>query len=68
MPPSWNEIRNRAHEFSKRWEGESSERAEAQSLWNEFSRSESQLPHATCKKTLKGSWFQHKSLVRNASP
>jgi hypothetical protein len=30
MPLSWNEIRNRAHEFSKRWEGESSERAEAQ--------------------------------------
>ncbi len=36
MPLSWNEIRNRAHEFSKRWEGESSERAEAQSFWNEF--------------------------------
>lgn len=36
MPLSWNEIRKRAHEFSKRWEGESSERAEAQSFWNEF--------------------------------
>jgi Predicted membrane protein (DUF2238) len=36
MPLSWNEIRSRAHEFSKRWEGESSERAEAQSFWNEF--------------------------------
>jgi N-6 DNA Methylase len=36
MPLSWNEIRNRAHEFSKRWEGESSERAESQSFWNEF--------------------------------
>ncbi len=36
MPLSWNEIRNRAHEFSRRWEGESSERAEAQSFWNEF--------------------------------
>jgi MmeI, DNA-methyltransferase domain/MmeI, target recognition domain/MmeI, N-terminal domain/MmeI, C-terminal domain/MmeI, helicase spacer domain len=36
MPLSWNEIRNRAHEFSKRWEGESSERAEAQSFWNDF--------------------------------
>jgi len=22
MPLSWNEIRNRAHEFSKRWDGE----------------------------------------------
>jgi len=36
MALSWNEIRSRAHEFSKRWEGESSERAEAQSFWNEF--------------------------------
>ncbi|MGA8147890.1 MAG: DNA methyltransferase [Gallionellaceae bacterium] len=38
MPLSWNEIHNRAHEFSKRWEGESSERAEAQSFWNDFFR------------------------------
>lgn len=30
MPLSWNEIRNRAHEFSRKWEGEESERAEAQ--------------------------------------
>ncbi|MFA6972119.1 MAG: DNA methyltransferase [Gallionella sp.] len=36
MPLSWNEIRSRAHEFSKRWEDESSERAEAQSFWNEL--------------------------------
>ena len=36
MPLSWNEIRNRAHEFSKRWEDETSERAEAQSFWNDF--------------------------------
>jgi hypothetical protein len=36
MPLSWNEIRNRAHEFSKRWEGKGSERAEAQSFWNDF--------------------------------
>jgi len=36
MPLSWNEIRNRALEFSRRWEGEASERAEAQSFWNEF--------------------------------
>lgn len=27
MPLSWNEIRNRAHEFSKRWENETSEDA-----------------------------------------
>lgn len=36
MPLSWNEIRNRAHEFSRKWEGEESERAEAQTFWNEF--------------------------------
>ena len=36
MPLSWNEIRNRAHEFSKRWEHESSEDAEAKSFWSEF--------------------------------
>lgn len=36
MPLSWNEIRNRAHEFSRKWEGEESERAEAQSFWNDF--------------------------------
>ena len=36
MPLSWNEIRNRAHEFSKRWENESSEDAEAKSFWTEF--------------------------------
>ncbi|MDP2110497.1 MAG: N-6 DNA methylase [Thiobacillus sp.] len=36
MPLSWNEIRSRAHEFSKRWIDEESERAEAQSFWNDF--------------------------------
>jgi hypothetical protein len=36
MPLSWNEIRNRAHEFSRQWAGEASERAEAQSFWNDF--------------------------------
>lgn len=36
MPLSWNEIRNRAHEFSKRWEHETSEDAEAKSFWSEF--------------------------------
>lgn len=29
MPLSWNEICNRVHEFSKRWEYETSEDAEA---------------------------------------
>jgi len=36
MALSWNEIRNRAHEFSKRWEHETSEDAEAKPFWVEF--------------------------------
>lgn len=36
MPLSWNEIRDRAIAFSKEWEGEERERAEAQSFWNDF--------------------------------
>jgi hypothetical protein len=36
MPLSWNEIRNRAHEFSKRWKNETSEDAEAKPFWVEF--------------------------------
>ena len=36
MPLSWNEIRSRAHEFSKRWEHETSEDAEAKPFWTEF--------------------------------
>lgn len=36
MPLSWNEIRDRAIAYSKEWEGEESERAEAQSFWNDF--------------------------------
>ncbi|MFN3310970.1 MAG: DNA methyltransferase [Thermomonas sp.] len=36
MPLSLNEIRERARAFAKEWAGESSERAEAQSFWNEF--------------------------------
>jgi hypothetical protein len=36
MPLSWNEIRSRGHEFSRKWAGEESERAEAQSFWNDF--------------------------------
>ncbi len=36
MPLSWNEIRSRALEFSRKWEEEGSERAEAQSFWNDF--------------------------------
>jgi hypothetical protein len=36
MPLSWNEIRNRALEFSRKWEEEGSERAESQSFWNDF--------------------------------
>ncbi|MBK9604914.1 MAG: class I SAM-dependent DNA methyltransferase [Betaproteobacteria bacterium] len=36
MPLSWNEIKSRALAFSRKWEGETSERAEAQSFWNDF--------------------------------
>jgi hypothetical protein len=36
MPLSWNEIRDRAIRFSKEWTGVKSERAEAQTFWNEF--------------------------------
>ena len=36
MPLSWNEIRSRAHEFSKLWEDETSERAAVQSFWDDF--------------------------------
>ena len=36
MSLSWNEIKSRAISFSKKWEDETSERAEAQSFWNDF--------------------------------
>ena len=36
MPLSWNEIRDRAHEFSLRWQRETSENAESKTFWNEF--------------------------------
>jgi hypothetical protein len=36
MPLSWNEIKSRAIAFSKEWAGEKSERASAQSFWNDF--------------------------------
>jgi len=36
MPLSWNEIRDRAIAFSKEWEGEASEDAEAKSFWDAF--------------------------------
>lgn len=36
MPLSLNEIRERARAFVKEWAGETSERAEAQSFWNDF--------------------------------
>ena len=36
MPLSWNEIRSRATQFSKDWETESSEHAEAKSFWDGF--------------------------------
>ena len=36
MPLSWNEIKSRAVTFSKEWEHESSEDAEAKSFWDGF--------------------------------
>lgn len=33
---SWNEIKSRAYKFSKEWEDETSESAEAKSFWDEF--------------------------------
>ena len=36
MPLSWNEIRDRALAFSREWADAESERAEAQSFWNDF--------------------------------
>lgn len=36
MPLSWNEIKTRAIAFSKEWEHETSEDAEAKSFWDDF--------------------------------
>ncbi len=36
MALSWNEIKDRAMRFTKEWEGESRERAEKDSFWNDF--------------------------------
>ena len=36
MPLSWNEIKSRAVSFSKEWEMESNEDAEAKTFWDEF--------------------------------
>jgi hypothetical protein len=36
MPLSWNEIKDRAIRFSKEWETEISEDAEAKSFWDDF--------------------------------
>jgi len=36
MSLSWNEIKDRALKFSREWEGESRERAEKDSFWNDF--------------------------------
>ena len=36
MQLGWNEIKQRAVQFSREWAGESSEAAEAQSFWNAF--------------------------------
>jgi hypothetical protein len=36
VPLSWNEIRDRSIAFAREWQDAKSERAEAQSFWNEF--------------------------------
>jgi hypothetical protein len=36
MALSWNEIKDRALQFTKEWEGESRERAEKDTFWNDF--------------------------------
>lgn len=36
MALSWNEIKDRALKFSKEWDGESRERAEKDTFWNDF--------------------------------
>jgi hypothetical protein len=36
MPLPWNEIRDRAIGFARDWQDAASERAEAQTFWNEF--------------------------------
>jgi hypothetical protein len=33
---SWNEIQNRAVQFSAKWEGETYEKGESQSFWSDF--------------------------------
>ena len=36
MALSWNEIKDRALKFTKEWEGETRERAEKDTFWNDF--------------------------------
>jgi hypothetical protein len=36
MPLSWDEIRNRATAFQRRWSETTSEQAESLSFWSEF--------------------------------
>lgn len=36
MALSWNEIKDRALKFSQEWEGESRERTEKDTFWNEY--------------------------------
>lgn len=38
MPLSWNEIKTRSLAFTKEWEHESSEDAEAKSFWDDFGK------------------------------
>lgn len=36
MPLSWNEIKDRALQFSQHWADETSEQSEAKTFWDEF--------------------------------
>lgn len=36
MRLSWNEVRNRAHQFAERWADDTYERGEAQTFYNEL--------------------------------
>ena len=51
MPLPWNEIRDKAIDFSREWQDAESERAEAQTFWNEFF-----APHIVRENALRLDW------------
>lgn len=38
MPLSWNEIKNRAFNFSQKWQNKTSENAERNSFWDSLEK------------------------------